>query len=318
MPEASSRRETAAGQAGPRRIDAPPFAARVADCQARVEAALERWLPPATARPRHLHEAIRYSVLAAGKRIRPLLVYASGEAFGAAPAALDGCACAVEMIHAYSLIHDDLPAMDDDDLRRGRPTCHRAYGEATAILAGDALQALAFQVLTEDQQILAPAARRLKMINTLAAASGSQGMAGGQAIDLAAVGKRLSLEELQTMHAYKTGALIRASVELGALCAARVDKQRFEQAARYAECIGLAFQIHDDVLNIESDTETLGKPQGSDQAMNKPTYPKLLGLEKTKQAAQALFQEALGHLAGFGADAEALRWLAAYIVERDK
>ncbi len=295
-----------------------PFAERLAGYQSRIEAVLDRWLPPADTEPNHLHGAIRYSVLGNGKRIRPLLVYASGEVFKAGADTLDGCACAVEMIHAYSLIHDDLPAMDDDDLRRGRPTCHKAYGEATAILAGDALQALAFQVLAEDPDISVPAEQRVRMINTLAVASGSRGMAGGQAIDLDAVGKTLSLEQLQTMHTYKTGRLIRASVELGALCSDKVDEERLHKISRYADCIGLAFQIHDDVLNIESDTEILGKPQGSDLAMNKPTYPNLLGLEETKMAARDLLDEALGHLSDFDENAEALRWIATYIVERDK
>ena len=199
------------------------FTERLAVYQARVEAALDRWLPAATEKPESLNEAVRYSVFGGGKRIRPVLVYAGGEAFGVAPAALDGCACAVEMIHTYSLIHDDLPAMDDDDLRRGRPTCHKTYNEATAILAGDALQALAFQVLAQDPAIAVPAGQRLRMIDTLARAAGPGGMTGGQAIDLEAENRMLNLEELQTMHARKTGALIRASVELGALCA---DKDR--------------------------------------------------------------------------------------------
>ncbi len=259
---------------------------------------------------------MRYSVLGGGKRIRPVLVYASGTAFNAEPAALDGCACAVEMIHVYSLIHDDLPAMDDDDLRRGRPTCHKAFDEATAILAGDALQALAFQILTEDPEISVSAEQRVKMINTLAVAAGPRGMTGGQAIDLDAVGKALDLEQLQTMHSRKTGALIRASVELGALCSDEVDEERFHKISRYADCIGLAFQIHDDVLDVESDTETLGKPQGSDQAMNKPTYPNLLGLEGAKQAARDLLDEALSYLSDFDEKVEMLRRIAIYIVER--
>ncbi len=294
------------------------FAERLADCRGRVEAALEHWLPASDTEPGHLHEAIRYSVLGNGKRIRPLLVYASGETLQAPIAALDGCACAVEMLHAYSLIHDDLPAMDDDDLRRGRPTCHRAYDEATAILAGDALQAMAFQVLSEDPAIAVAAEQRVKMINTLAIASGSCGMAGGQAIDINSVGERLSLTQLQRMHSYKTGALIKASVELGALSCATITDTQFAHISQYAECIGLAFQIHDDVLDIESDTETLGKPQGADQAMNKPTYPNLLGLDGAKKAARDLLSEALDALADFNEDAEPLRWMAKYIVERNR
>ena len=292
------------------------FSERLADYQARVEAALDRWLPPVTEKPEALHEAIRYAIFGGGKRIRPVLVYAAGEAFNAESAVLDGCACAVEMIHTYSLIHDDLPAMDDDDLRRGRLTCHKAYDEATAILAGDALQALAFQVLAVDPGISVPAQQRLKMVNALALAAGTGGMTGGQAIDLDAEDKTLNLEQLQTMHSRKTGALIRASVELGALCAGTVDEQQFRNVSRYADCIGLAFQIHDDVLDIEGDTETLGKPQGSDLERNKATYPNLLGLEGAKRAARDMLEQALEHLSGFGENADMLRQLATYIVER--
>ncbi len=293
------------------------FAERLAAYQARVEAALDRWLPPVTEKPEALHEAIRYSVFGGGKRIRPVLVYAGGEAFNVAAAAVDGCACAVEMIHTYSLIHDDLPAMDDDDLRRGRLTCHKAYDEATAILAGDALQALAFQVLAQDPGLTVSAEQRLRMFDILALASGPAGMTGGQAIDLDAEEQTLNLEELQTMHSRKTGALIRASVELGALCSGQVDEQQFHNVSRYADCIGLAFQIHDDVLDIEGDTETLGKPQGSDLERNKATYPNLLGLEGAKQAARDLSEQALEHLAGFDEKADMLRRIAVYIVERN-
>ena len=293
------------------------FAERLADYQARVEAALDLWLPPVTEIPESLNEAIRYSVFGGGKRVRPVLVYASGEAFNVEPAALDGCACAVEMIHTYSLIHDDLPAMDDDDLRRGRLTCHKAYNEAAAILAGDSLQALAFQVLAQDPGISIPAEQRLRIIEILAKASGPGGMTGGQTIDLEAEDKALSLEQLQTMHSRKTGALIRASVELGALCSDQVDEEQFHKVSRYADCIGLAFQIHDDVLDIVSDTETLGKPQGSDMENNKATYPNLLGLEGAKQAAQKLLEDALNCLSDFGDEAEMLRQIANYIVERN-
>jgi geranylgeranyl diphosphate synthase, type II len=291
---------------------------RLADFQSRAEAALEKCLPPIDTEPRRLHEAMRYSVLGSGKRIRPILVYASGEAFGVAPEALDGPACAVEIIHAYSLVHDDLPAMDDDDLRRGRPTCHKAFDEATAILVGDALQALAFQILASDPGIVVDAAQRMRMINTLAAAGGSRGMAGGQAIDLDAVGKSLNLEQLENMHKHKTGALIRASVELGALSKQDVDPASLEKLSRYAECIGLAFQIQDDILDIVSDTETLGKPQGSDLARNKPTYPNLLGMDGARQAASDMHREALNCLQEFDARADALRRLADYIIEREK
>lgn len=286
--------------------------------QRSVEAALERWLPEPDIQPEHLHDAMRYAVLGNGKRIRPVLVYATGEAFGVTLNQLDGPACAVEMIHAYSLVHDDLPAMDNDDLRRGRPTCHRAFDEATAILAGDALQALAFHILAHDPAISVDAARRLRMVDTLAIASGSRGMAGGQAIDLAAVGRSLNIAELENMHIHKTGALIRASVELGALAHPDVDSHQVDQVCHYAHCIGLAFQIRDDILDIESDTETLGKPQGSDQARNKPTYPNLLGLTGAKQAASDLYDEAMDSIQPLGERAEMLRWVADYIVNRNK
>jgi geranylgeranyl pyrophosphate synthase len=286
--------------------------------QRSVESALEHWLPSPEIQPEHLHEAMRYAVLGNGKRIRPVLVYATGEAFGSAISALDGPACAVEMIHAYSLVHDDLPAMDNDDLRRGRPTCHRAFDEATAILAGDALQALAFHILAHDPAISVDAERRLRMVNTLATASGSRGMAGGQAIDLASVGRSLNIAELENMHIHKTGALIRASVELGALAHSDADAGQVEQVCHYAHCIGLAFQIRDDILDIESDTETLGKPQGSDQARNKPTYPNLLGLAGAKQAASDLYTEAMDSIEPLGEGAGMLRWVADYIVNRNK
>lgn len=294
------------------------FREQLQQYQNRVESALDHWLPAADQQPEQLHESIRYAVLGPGKRIRPVLVYASGRAFSVDISALDGAACAVEIIHAYSLIHDDLPAMDDDDLRRGRPTCHKAYDEATAILAGDALQALAFHILAHDPQITVSAEQRLRMIDYLAIASGSLGMAGGQAIDLAAVGQTLNLQELENMHKHKTGALIRASVELGALSAPDIDEQGFNKVSRYAECIGLAFQVQDDILDIESDTETLGKPQGSDLARNKPTYPNLLGLDGAKTVARELHDEAIECLSEFSDSADTLRQLADYIVARDK
>jgi farnesyl diphosphate synthase len=284
--------------------------------QARVESALNHWLPPTKIAPQKLHEAMRYSSLDGGKRVRPFLVYASGTALGLVPEQLDGPACAVELIHVYSLIHDDLPAMDNDDLRRGKPTCHRAFDEATAILAGDALQPLAFHILAHDPVIKAPAERRLQMIECLATAAGSRGMVGGQAIDLAAVGKDLDLPALENMHIHKTGALIRASVRLGALSAAQASAQTLSHLDHYAHCIGLAFQIQDDILDIEGSTETLGKAQGADQALNKPTYPTLLGLGGAKERAQELKDEAIASLAGLGPAADPLRWMAEYIVAR--
>ena len=294
------------------------FSERLQVYQKSVETALEHWLPESTIQPEKLHESMRYSVLSDGKRIRPVLLYATGEAFGLELDVLDGPACAVEIIHAYSLIHDDLPSMDDDDLRRGRPTCHKAYDEATAILAGDALQALAFHILAHDKKIKVNSNQRLSMIETLAIASGSRGMAGGQAIDLASVGKSLNIAELENMHIHKTGALIRASAELGALSVDGVDPNLFSRISQYAKCIGLAFQIKDDILDIESDTETLGKPQGSDIAMNKPTYPNLLGLDGAKQAADDLYNKALKSLEAFDERANMLRSIADYIVKRNK
>lgn len=284
--------------------------------QARVESALDGCLPGNGVQPVHLHEAMRYSVLGHGKRVRPILVYASGEAFGVGLESLDAPACAVELIHAYSLIHDDLPAMDNDDLRRGQPTCHRAFDEATAILAGDALQALAFQILANSQNIRVSAEQRLRMINILAQASGSRGMAGGQAIDLAAVGKKLNIAELENMHIHKTGALIRASVELGALSAQNVHPAAFDKVSHYAKCIGLAFQIQDDILDVEGATEVLGKPQGSDRDRGKPTYPELLGLEGARKAAMELYQQAIDSISQYDSKADTLREIADYIVNR--
>ena len=284
--------------------------------QTRAENALNQWLPAATIHPARLHAAMRYAVLGGGKRMRPLLVYAAGGALGIDMAALNGPACAVELIHAYSLIHDDLPVMDDDDLRRGKPTCHKAFDEATAILAGDALQALAFYILAHDPTMKADAAARLQMIEALALASGSRGMVGGQAIDLAAVGRTLNLPELEDMHIHKTGALIRASVAVGALNSHHLDHGIFHRLDRYARCIGLAFQIRDDILDIESDTAILGKTQGGDIARDKPTYPSLLGMAEAKQHANNLYQEALDCLTPLDARANPLREIAAYIVER--
>ena len=291
---------------------------RLQTYQTSVEQELNHWLPATSIEPVVLHEAMRYSVLGDGKRIRPVLLYATGEAFGIDLDNTAGPACAVEMIHAYSLIHDDLPAMDNDDLRRGRPTCHRAYDDATAILAGDALQALAFQILAEDSRIKVNDKQRITMLTTLARASGSKGMAGGQAFDLAAVGKGLDINALETMHSYKTGSLILASAQLGALCVEAIEDERFEHISNYARCIGLAFQIRDDILDIESDTETLGKPQGSDMELNKPTYPNLLGLQGAKDAAKRLYDEAISSLDSFGETADMLRFIADYIVNRNK
>ena len=284
----------------------------------RITQALSTYLPSDSTTPEYLHEAMRYSVLAEGKRIRPTLVYATGEAFGVPLEEMDAPAAAVEIIHAYSLIHDDLPAMDDDDLRRGRPTCHKAYDEATAILAGDALQALAFYIIGNDDNLKVSDSQKVDMITRLALASGSLGMAGGQAIDLGSVGKKLDLESLQTMHEHKTGALIRVSAELGALSSPDPDPKKLEAVIEYAKCIGLAFQVQDDILDIESDTETLGKPQGSDMEQDKPTYPDLLGLDGAKEVAKKLLETSLKHLEVFDENADTLREIAEYIVKRNK
>ena len=283
-------------------------------CISRVEQALEKQLPPTSIEPTRLHEAMRYATFNGGKRVRPILVYASGLACQSAPERLDMAACAVELIHSYSLVHDDLPAMDNDDLRRGKPTCHRAYDEATAILVGDALQSLAFRLLAETQAELA-ADTRLQMVSLLATASGSRGMAGGQAMDIDAVDRDLSLPELEIMHIHKTGALIRASVQLGAL-AAGAGEQQLRLLGHYATAVGLAFQVQDDILDITGDTDTLGKTQGKDAAANKPTYPGLLGLDGARQKAQELLDEALDALVDFGAEADQLRHLARYVVQR--
>jgi geranylgeranyl pyrophosphate synthase len=286
--------------------------------QAQIERALEHWLPPAAEPPAALHDAMRYAVLGPGKRIRPVLVYATGQVFNTSLPQLDSSAVAVELIHAYSLVHDDLPAMDNDDLRRGRPTCHRQYDEATAILAGDALQALAFYVLANDPALPCGPAQRIRMLQVLALSSGSRGMAGGQAIDLAAVGKRLSLVELENMHVHKTGALIRASVQLGYLASGSENPEFAKRLDRYADRIGLAFQVQDDILDVEGATETIGKPQGSDQDRDKPTYPNLLGMDNAKATARRLCDEAVAALDCFGTSADPLRWLANYIIKRDR
>lgn len=282
----------------------------------RIETALDHWLPAENKSPERLNRAMRYSTLDGGKRVRAVLVYMTGQVFDVPLQRLDGPACAVEMIHAYSLIHDDLPAMDNDDLRRGKPTCHKAFDDATAILAGDGLQALAFEVLASDPAMAASAEQRLKMVAELARASGPAGMVGGQAIDMEAVGHSLTLEALQHMHRCKTGALLRASVRLGALAHAGLTDTELGRLDTYADAIGLAFQIRDDILDVEADTATLGKPQGSDQARNKPTYTSLLGLEGARQKARELHAEALESLGGFGPSADPLRHIATYIVER--
>jgi len=290
------------------------FPQRLAQYRSRVERVLEKHLElPDSGTPR-LREAMRYSALGGGKRLRPILVYMTGESLGASLALLDAPAAAVELIHVYSLVHDDLPAMDDDDLRRGRPTCHRAYDEATAILVGDALQALAFEVLAADQT---PAPElRIDMIRALAHAAGTSGMAGGQAVDLAAVGQTLSVEAVENMHQRKTGALIRGSVLLGALAAGTPEGPLLRALERFGSQIGLAFQIQDDILDVEGDPALLGKATGADAAHLKPTYPSTVGLKSARNRARQLRDDAVAALAPLGERAAALTELAHFVVSR--
>lgn len=283
-------------------------------CQARIDSYLDLHLRNDLPQLERLYSAIRYSVIGGGKRIRPVLVYASHQAFGAINTSVDAAAGAVELIHAYSLIHDDLPAMDDDELRRGQPTCHRAFDEATAILAGDALQAMAFEWISQADHLQAET--RLQMTALLARAAGPQGMVGGQAIDLGAVGQQLDQQHLEDMHRRKTGALIRASVQLGALATEQASQQQLAALNQYADCIGLAFQVQDDILDVEGNTDVLGKNHGADAARGKPTFPALLGLEQAHQLARSLSDQAVAALDGFGDNAQPLRQLARYIVER--
>ncbi|MDP2792921.1 MAG: polyprenyl synthetase family protein [Sulfurisoma sp.] len=291
------------------------FADWMSAVQDRTEAALATFLPPADALPGRLHDAMRYAVLGGGKRVRPLLCHAAGAVFDAPAAELDRAACAVELIHGYSLVHDDLPCMDDDTLRRGKPTVHVEYDEATALLVGDALQSLAFQVLAETPESPSRQRRLSSMIALLAHAAGSRGMAGGQAIDLAAVGRTLTLAELEQMHIHKTGALIRAAVLLGAHCG-NADAAALTSLTRYANRIGLLFQVVDDILDAEASTATLGKTAGKDAAQNKPTYVTLLGATRAKALAAELRDDAIKALAPFGNRADHLAGLTRYIVER--
>ena len=292
-------------------------------CRAMVDHALSTILPTASDVSPRLLEAMRYSTFNGGKRVRPILAYAACHALGGDIEQADPAACALELIHTYSLVHDDLPAMDNDDLRRGKPTCHKAYDEATAILAGDALQSLAFEVLAND--LLCPRSMltdpvRLQLIMTLSQAAGLAGMAGGQAMDLYATGDVLNQEQLGLMHAHKTGALIQASVRMGALCALpEPDRHRasLQSLERYAKAIGLAFQVQDDILDVTANTETLGKRQGADNALGKSTYVSVMGLEPAKAFAQELCYTAIAALQDFDQQADALRQIADYIVQRE-
>lgn len=283
--------------------------------QSRIEAQLQAVLPGADLAPQRLHQAMRYAALGGGKRVRPLLAFAAGEITHADAGRVAVAGAAVELIHAYSLVHDDLPCMDDDVLRRGKPTCHIEFDEATALLVGDALQSLAFQLLAEFRLADDPSAQ-LEMVRLLAAAAGSRGMAGGQAIDLAAIGATLSLPELEFMHIHKTGALIRAATLLGARCGTALDAAELAQLDRFAKCIGLAFQVVDDVLDTDATTATLGKTAGKDAQHNKPTYVSVLGVTDAKRLAEELRRDALDALDGFGERALRLRQLADFIVLR--
>ena len=291
----------------------PTLSVRLDDWRHRVERELDRWLPPESAIPQRLHAAQRYSVLGAGKRIRPALVYATAETLGLPLDEVDAAACAVELIHAYSLVHDDLPAMDDDDLRRGRPTCHKAFDEATAILAGDSLQVLAFKLRASPARLPADGRVRVRLIDVLADASGTAGMAGGQALDLAAEGRKLSLGEIEQVHALKTGALIRASVLMAAHCSTSLDAAGLQALGEFGNLLGLAFQIQDDILDIEGDAALIGKPVGSDEARDMPTYPAVAGLPAAHARVRDLHAAAAARLARHGWDggplAEVANWL---------
>jgi farnesyl diphosphate synthase len=293
----------------------PDFQSWMGATQARVETALARFLPPPEIAPARLHEAMRYAVLDGGKRVRPLLCFAAGELTGAPVERVEAAACAVEMIHAYSLVHDDMPCMDDDTLRRGKPTVHVEFDEAAALLVGDALQSLAFQLLAEPG-LLGDPARQLRMLHALAQASGSRGMAGGQAIDLAATGKMLTVPELEFMHIHKTGALIRAAVQLGAQCGEPLPAEAHAGLDRYAKLIGLAFQVVDDVLDAEASTATLGKTAGKDERQNKPTYVSALGIVRARALAEEMRADAQSAIAGFGKRAIRLAQLADFVVLR--
>lgn len=289
--------------------------ADIARWQQRFESVLDERLPNAGQAPNRLHEAMRYSALGGGKRLRPVLVYASGRAVDAPLEQLDSLACAIELIHVYSLIHDDLPAMDDDDMRRGRASCHRAFDEATAILAGDALHSLAFEILSRELNAIDDSG--LELIALISGACGSLGMAGGQALDLGAVGQQLDQDQLETMHRLKTGALIHASVTAPCLLVG-ADAQTIDPLSVYGRSVGLAFQVHDDILDVTGDSEILGKPSQADASLNKPTFPSILGLEKSRQQAIVLRDRALQALQSVDGDTTLLTWLADYVISRDR
>jgi geranylgeranyl pyrophosphate synthase len=292
------------------------FGAQLETWRVRMESALAARLPAPDLIPARLHEAMRYSVLGGGKRIRPALVFATARAVGLSEDDVEAAACAIELVHVYSLVHDDLPAMDDDDMRRGRPTCHKAYDEATALLVGDALQPLAFQLLARDPKLPASPAIRLKLIDTLAEAIGTFGMAGGQAIDLAAQGTWLDIGQVEDMHARKTGAVIRASVLMAAECVPPLDLKLYAALSRFASAVGLAFQIQDDLLDVTGDASMLGKATGADSERAKPTHPAIIGIPASQQRVRLLHSQALNALTPFGARADSLRSLANWLLTR--
>jgi farnesyl diphosphate synthase len=298
-------------------VSATGFPAWSREVAGRMETVLGGLLPSPRIAPSRLHDAMRYATLGGGKRVRPMLVFAAGELSQAEPSRLDIAAAAVELIHAYSLVHDDMPCMDDDVLRRGKPTCHVEFDEATALLAGDAIQSLAFQLLAENRLADDPLVQ-LQMIQLFAVACGSRGMAGGQAIDLDAVGRSLTLPELENMHIHKTGALIRASVLLGARCGKPLEAAAMGNLDRYAKCVGLAFQVVDDILDEESDSTTLGKTAGKDREAGKPTYTSLMGIPGAKRFAGELLADAQAAIAPFGPRAGRLSELADFIVKRNR
>jgi farnesyl diphosphate synthase len=295
--------------------DVDEFGAQLEMWRERMERALAARLPETELAPARLHDAMRYSVLGGGKRIRPALLFATARALGLTEDEVEGAACAVELVHVYSLVHDDLPAMDDDDLRRGRPTCHKAYDEATALLVGDALQSLAFQLLAGDPKLPASPAIRLKLVDLLARSIGSVGMAGGQAIDLAVQGMHLDIVQVEDMHARKTGALISASVLLAAECAS-AEPALYAALSRFAKAVGLAFQIQDDLLDVTGDASMLGKATGADSERAKPTHPAIIGIAESQRRVRLLHGEAVSALAAFGPRADALLALADWLLSR--
>jgi geranylgeranyl pyrophosphate synthase len=296
--------------------DREAFGAQLEQWRTRMELALAARLPRADVVPTRLHEAMRYSVLGGGKRVRPALLFATARTLGLDEGEVEAAACAIELVHVYSLVHDDLPAMDDDDLRRGRLTCHKAYDEATAILVGDALQPLAFQLLARDPALPAAPAIRLRLIDLLSEASGTFGMAGGQAIDLAVQGMRLDIEQVEDMHARKTGAVIRASVLMAAECVPHLEANLYAALSRFAAAIGLAFQIQDDLLDLTGDVSTLGKATGADQEHGKPTHPAVIGIAASQERVHLLHGQALDALVPFGERAAPLRSLANWLLSR--